>query len=119
MIHNNHLLIKTTAAKCQHIKCILSNTFAMKKKKPELPKEDEQDTLCPSIYSSSDNDSSSLSSTLFLPDDSSVVQQNEEAPQEHMYSNLYVRLPNGNWLVTYRTRSEKHLSSHEIESYMI
>ncbi|KAG2214323.1 hypothetical protein INT47_000879 [Mucor saturninus] len=118
MIHNNHPLMKTTAAKCQHIKGILVNTFVMKKKKPTPPKEDEQDTLCPSICSSSDNDSNSLTSTLFLPDDSSV-QQDEEEPQEHMYSNLYVRLPNGNWLVTYRTRDEKHLSSHEIESYMI
>lgn len=107
--------MKSTAAKCQHIKYILINTFVMKKKKPMIPKEDEHDTLCPSICSA--DDYNSLSSTLFLPDDDCSLQ--EEEPQENMYSNLYVRLPNGNWLVTYRTRDEKHLSSNEIQSYMI
>jgi hypothetical protein len=115
MIHNNHPFMKSTAAKCQHIKGILVNTFVLKKKKQMIPKqEDEQDTLCPSIYS--DDDSNSLTSTLFLPDDCSVQ---EEDSQDNMYSNLYARLPNGNWLVTYRTRDEKHLSSHEIQSYLI
>ncbi|KAI8090361.1 hypothetical protein BDF21DRAFT_411090, partial [Thamnidium elegans] len=98
----------------KRLKSIISSSLLSKKKK-EKQQEDEQDTIiCPSIYN--DNDTTSLSSTLFLPDDSDTISIASYHP--NVYSNLYERLPNGNWLVSYRTRDERLIGTCEVSSCM-
>lgn len=99
----------------KHLKSIISGSLLSKKKK-EKQQQDEQDTIiCPSIYN--DTDTTSLSSTLFLPDDSDTISIASHHP--NVYSNLYQRLPNGNWLVSYRTRDERLIGTCEVSSCMI
>lgn len=76
-----------------------------------------------------DDDLISLSSTLFLPDDddglsysnaSSISNNTKEyLPHYSSYSNFYYKLPNGNWLVQYRTRDEVVINSFEINGNLI
>ncbi|KAL7309522.1 hypothetical protein PS15m_010390 [Mucor circinelloides] len=77
-----------------------------------------------------DDDLHSLSSTLFLPDDDddrvshsscSTISNNsqEHLPHCSSYSNLYYKLPNGNWLVQYRTRDKVVIDSFEIKGNLI
>lgn len=78
-----------------------------------------------------DDDLISLSSTLFLPDDddddglsysnSSSISNNTQKclPHYSSYSNFYYKLPNGNWLVQYRTRDEVVINSFEINGNLI
>lgn len=81
------------------------------------------------------DDQNSLTSTVFLPDEddcystysevSSSGSVSEKAmlllkeSRQNVYSNFYGKLPNGNWLVRYRTRDQKVLTSYEIKSCMI
>lgn len=78
-----------------------------------------------------DDDLHSLSSTLFLPDDEdddglsdSSCSTISNSSQEHLpycsnYSNLYYKLPNGNWLVQYRTRDKVVIDTFEIKGNLI
>ncbi|CAO0792245.1 unnamed protein product [Mucor circinelloides] len=78
-----------------------------------------------------DDDLHSLSSTLFLPDDDDEDRLSHSScstisniSQEHLphcssYSNLYYKLPNGNWLVQYRTRDKVVIDSFEIKGNLI
>ncbi|KAK4513974.1 uncharacterized protein ATC70_005981 [Mucor velutinosus] len=78
-----------------------------------------------------DDDLHSLSSTLFLPDDKdddglsdSSCSTISNSSQEHLphyssYSNLYYKLPNGNWLVQYRTREKVVIDTFEIKGNLI
>ncbi|KAI8358486.1 hypothetical protein EDC96DRAFT_576476 [Choanephora cucurbitarum] len=40
-------------------------------------------------------------------------------PNEFPYSNFYVKLPNGNWMVRYRSGNRKILGTDELEGYLI
>ncbi|GAN04205.1 hypothetical protein MAM1_0057d03665 [Mucor ambiguus] len=78
-----------------------------------------------------DDDLHSLSSTLFLPDDedddglsgsscSTISNSSQEySPCCSSYSNLYYKLPNGNWLVQYRTRDKVVIEAFEIKGNLI
>jgi hypothetical protein len=48
-----------------------------------------------------------------------LEEEEEEVHNQNVYSNFYIKLPNGNWLVRYRTRDEKILNYCEMMSYMI
>lgn len=39
--------------------------------------------------------------------------------EEPNYSNFYMKLPNGNWMVRYRTRDRKIVDSYEINGHLI
>ena len=102
-----------------HIKRILKNVINNKNNKDIKKKE----------IIVQDDDLISFSSTLFLPDDDlsysnpscSAISNNtqENLPHYDSYSNFYYKLPNGNWLVQYRTRDEVVINSFEINGYFI
>ncbi|KAI8369943.1 hypothetical protein BD560DRAFT_469292 [Blakeslea trispora] len=40
-------------------------------------------------------------------------------PNEFPYSNFYVKLPNGNWMIRYRSGNRKILGTDELQGYLI
>ncbi|KAF1797833.1 hypothetical protein FB192DRAFT_1461661 [Mucor lusitanicus] len=61
------------------------------------------------------SNSGSRSSTLVIPPFSPTYCKANEFP----YSNFYVKLPNGKWMVRYRSGNRDILGTDEFEGYMI
>lgn len=61
------------------------------------------------------NNSGSIASTLVIPPFSPTYCKANEFP----YSNFYVKLPNGKWMVRYRSGNRDILGTDEFEGYMI
>ncbi|KAG2204888.1 hypothetical protein INT46_009841 [Mucor plumbeus] len=61
------------------------------------------------------NNNESMTSTLVIPPFSPTYCKANEFP----YSNFYVKLPNGKWMLRYRSGNRDILGTDEFEGYMI
>lgn len=62
-----------------------------------------------------------LKSMVHLPSEASLLSYstNTSHTEDPSYSNFYMKLPNGNWMVRYRTRERKIINSYEIKGNLI
>lgn len=117
-------LNQTTLSKYQKLKAKVVEGLSFKKKDNTIMvEEDSRISNEPSLRLSFNSSHSSLSSTLFLPDEDITEDHEPQARGLYTtgprYSNYYIKLPNGNWLVQYRTWDEKVISSYEIMGHLI
>ncbi|CAO3606999.1 unnamed protein product [Cunninghamella blakesleeana] len=82
-----------------------------------ITKENEDISILEDLVEKEEKEIKLPSTLSFLKDDDHHLEMNESS--SGLYSNFYLKLPNGKWLVKVRTREKKTLGTFELDSYMI